>query len=73
MFGLLAPAATPKDVMARLSAAMKDIMSMQEVKDALAAQGATAVYTTPDEAKVAIRDEVARWSKIIKDANIKPD
>jgi tripartite-type tricarboxylate transporter receptor subunit TctC len=52
---------------------MKDIMSMQEVKDAMTAQGAVAVYTSPDEAKAAIRDEVARWSKIIKDANIKPD
>jgi tripartite-type tricarboxylate transporter receptor subunit TctC len=73
MFGLLAPAAAPKDVITRLSTAMKDIMAMQEVKDALAAQGVAAVYTSPDEAKVAIRDEVARWSKIIKDANIKPD
>lgn len=73
MFGLLAPAATPKEVVERLSSAMKDIMAMQEVKDALAAQGAAAIYTSPDEAKTAIRDEVARWSKIIREANIKPD
>jgi len=73
MFGLLAPAATPKEVVARLSAAMKDIMAMHEVKDAMAAQGAVAVYTSPDEAKTVIRDEVTRWSKIIKDSNIKPD
>jgi tripartite-type tricarboxylate transporter receptor subunit TctC len=73
MFGLLAPAATSKEVIARLSAALKEIMAMQEVKDALAAQGAVAVYTSPDEARTAIKDEVARWSKTIKDSNIKPD
>jgi tripartite-type tricarboxylate transporter receptor subunit TctC len=73
MFGLLAPAATPKEVIARLSTAMKDIMAMSEVKSALAAQGATAVYTSPDEARTAIQDEVARWGKIIQDAHIKPD
>lgn len=73
MFGLLAPAATPKDVVARLSSAMKEIMAMPEVKEAMAAQGAAAVYTSPEDATAAIRDEVARWSKIIKDSNIKPD
>lgn len=73
MFGLLAPAATPKDVMNRLSGAMKEIMAMKEVKDAMAAQGVSAVYTSPDEARAAIKDEVDRWSKIIREANIKPD
>jgi len=73
MFGLLAPAATPRDVVVRLSNAMKEVMSQQEVKDGLAAQGATPIYTSPDEAKAAIAEEVARWTRIIREANIKPD
>lgn len=73
MFGLLAPAATPKDVIARLSAALKEVMALPDVKEALAAQGAVAVYTSPDEARTSIKEEVARWSRIIKDANIQPE
>lgn len=70
---VLAPAATPPAVIARLSAALKEVMATPEVKDALAAQGAAATYTSPDEARAAIRDEVARWSKIVREAGIKPD
>lgn len=73
MFGILAPAATPPAVLNRLSLALKEVMAMQEVKEALAAQGATAIYTSPEEARTLIREEVARWSKTIKDSNIKPD
>lgn len=73
MFGVLAPAATPPAVIARLSAALKEVMATPEVKDALAAQGAAATYTSPDEARAAIRDEVSRWSKIVREAGIKPD
>jgi len=72
-FGLLAPAATPKEAIARLSTALKDVMALQEVKEALAAQGAVAVYTSADEARTVIKEEVTRWSRIIKDSNIKPD
>ncbi|WP_326539650.1 Bug family tripartite tricarboxylate transporter substrate binding protein [Pseudorhodoferax sp.] len=73
MFGLLAPANTPAPVVARLSAALKDIMAQPDARDALAAQGAMPIYTTPDEARSQIRDEVARWTKVITDADIKPD
>lgn len=73
MFGVLAPADTPAPVLAKLSAVMKEVMALQDVRDALAAQGAMPTYSTPDEAKSQIRDEVARWSKVIKEANIKAD
>lgn len=73
MFGLLAPAGTPLPIITKLNAALKDIMSQQDVKASLAAQGAMAIYTTPDEARQQIRDEVARWTRVIKEANIKPE
>ncbi len=73
MFGLLAPAGTPAPIINKLSTALKDIMNQQDVKNALTSQGVVPVYATPDEARSQITAEVARWSKVIKESNIKAD
>ncbi|MGJ7545842.1 Bug family tripartite tricarboxylate transporter substrate binding protein [Variovorax sp. LT1R16] len=73
MFGVLGPAGLPEPILAKLSAALKDAMEKKEVKDSLLAQGAAPVYTTPAETRRQIQAEVARWSKVIKDAGIKAD
>ena len=73
MFGIVAPAGTPAPVIAKLSGALKGILAQQEVKDNLLAQGAVATFTTPEEAGQAIRDEAARWSRVVKEGNIKPE
>ncbi|PLP99124.1 Bug family tripartite tricarboxylate transporter substrate binding protein [Cupriavidus pauculus] len=73
MFGVLAPAGTPKPVVDKLSAALKDIMEQPEVKSALVAQGAMPAYTTPDQARVQIQAEVTRWSRVIKESGIQAD
>ena len=73
MFGLLAPAGTPAPVIAKLSAALKEIMDQQEVKTALTNQGAMPTYTTSDGARSQIHAEVARWAKVINESNIKVD
>ncbi|MFP5406461.1 MAG: phosphoglycerate kinase, partial [Gammaproteobacteria bacterium] len=71
MFGIVAPAGTPEPVIARLSEALKRILAMPDVRESLLAQGAIATWTTPDDAAAAIRTEFARWSKLIRDADIK--
>ena len=73
MFGILAPAGTPGPVVAKINAALKGILSQQDVRDSMLAQGAAATYTTPDEAALAIRNEVAKWAKVVKDGDIKGD
>jgi tripartite-type tricarboxylate transporter receptor subunit TctC len=73
MFGIAAPAGTPAPIIAKLNAAIKSFMSLPDVKEGLLSQGAIATYTTPDEAAQAIHAEIAKWTKVIKDANIKPD
>ncbi len=73
MFGLLAPAGLPAPIANKLSAALKDVMAQPEVKSALVAQGAMPAYTTPEEARAQITAEVARWSKVIKESNIRAD
>ncbi|MDO5624557.1 MAG: tripartite tricarboxylate transporter substrate binding protein [Pseudomonadota bacterium] len=73
MFGIAVPAKTPDPVVARLSEALKTVMAERGVNETLAAQGAMASYTTPKEASERIAREVAMWSKVIKDGNIKPE
>lgn len=71
MFGIVAPAGTPPAVIARLNAALKTILEQQDTKDSMLAQGANATWTTPEQAGQAIRDEVAKWTQVIRDGNIK--
>jgi len=73
MFGILAPAGTPKAVVDKLTSEMKKTLSTQDAKDALLQQGVIANYAAPPEAATAIKTEVAKWAKVITDANVKAD
>lgn len=70
MFAVAAPAGTPEDVVQTLNIALKDILSKQEVKESLLAQGAIATYTTPEEASTDIINEYNMWLDLIKEGNI---
>jgi tripartite-type tricarboxylate transporter receptor subunit TctC len=67
---LLAPAATPRDVVTRLNAALRSTLTSKEVRDKFAAQGFDAFITTPEEAGKFIAAEVQRFSKLIKTRKI---
>jgi tripartite-type tricarboxylate transporter receptor subunit TctC len=71
MFGVAAPAGTPRPVIDRLNAELATILAMPDVKAKLLEQGVYATHTTPDQAATRIRNEVAMWAKVIKDANVK--
>ena len=73
MFGLLAPAGTPKPIIERLNSELAKILQVPEVKDKLLQQGAFATATTPEQAAQRIRAEIAMWAKVINEANISPD
>ncbi len=72
-YGLVAPAATPKDALARLSAAAVKALRAPDVVERLASQGAEAVGNTPEEWGGFIRAEIDKWAKVVKAANMKPD
>jgi tripartite-type tricarboxylate transporter receptor subunit TctC len=67
---LLAPAGTPRDVVARLNAALKSALNSKEVRDKFQAQGFDAFITTPEEAGQFIASEVQRFGKLIKTRKI---
>jgi tripartite-type tricarboxylate transporter receptor subunit TctC len=71
--GVLAPAGTPADIVAKLNTEMVRILKLADVRERLAAQGAEARADTPEALGAFIRSEKARWGKVVKDAGIKLD
>ncbi len=74
-FGLIAPAGTPPDIVAKLNAAALQALASDDTKKRYADLGMTVSSdggTTPDQVDTYIRSEVVKWAKVIKDANIQP-
>jgi len=72
-YGLNAPAKTPEAVIKRLSAEAAKAAHAASVKERFAADDAEAVGSTPAEYAAFIKKEQARWSKVVRAANIKAD
>jgi tripartite-type tricarboxylate transporter receptor subunit TctC len=70
--GILAPAGTPKPVIERLNHEIVKIVRSPEFNQVLATEGATAVGNTPAEFDAVIRADIAKWTKIIREAGIRP-
>ena len=73
LFGVMVPAGTPKPIIDRLNAELQKILATPEAQAQLLDQGAYAVQTTPEQANARVKQEIAMWAKVIKDANIKAD
>jgi tripartite-type tricarboxylate transporter receptor subunit TctC len=69
--GIIAPSGTPKEIVDRVSAEAKKALADPAMKQKLAEQGIVAIGSTPDEYRAFVSDEIAKWAKVIKDANIK--
>jgi tripartite-type tricarboxylate transporter receptor subunit TctC len=72
-FGVLAPANTPRDIIARLHAATVRVLQDPSVKERFAGDGADTIGNTPEEFAAIIRADLKKWGKMVKDAGIKPD
>ena len=69
--GIIAPAGTPKEIVDRVAAEAKKALADPAMIAKLADQGIVAVGSSPDEYRAFVADEIAKWAKVIKDANIK--
>jgi len=69
-WGLLAPAGTPPDVVARLNAAVNRALEKPAVASSFLKEGAIATPLTPAQFGKVITDDVARWKKLAKQQNI---
>ena len=72
-FGLLAPVATPKDTVAKLSAEANRVLAMSDVREKMLGLGADPAGNTPGEFARFIRDDQAKWSKLMKEAGIQAE
>jgi tripartite-type tricarboxylate transporter receptor subunit TctC len=71
--GLLAPKGTPRPIIDRLNEAVSKIASQPEVRQLWARQGATPMVMTPAAFDKYIQDDMAKWARVIKSANIKAE
>jgi tripartite-type tricarboxylate transporter receptor subunit TctC len=71
--GIVAPAATPKEVIERWRGDIVKMVAAPEVRQRLEALGFAPVANTPDEFGARIKSEIAKWGKVVRDANIKAD
>jgi tripartite-type tricarboxylate transporter receptor subunit TctC len=69
-YGLLAPANTPKDIVARLNKEMVGILQTPEVKARFAKDAAETVGNSPEEFAAFIKSELAKWEKVARNAGI---
>ena len=72
-FGLLAPAATPKDVIAKLNAEFNKALKLPELSKRLGDEGADTAGGTPEEFATLIKSDIPRWGKIVKESGAKVD
>jgi len=71
--GLLAPIGTSPEIVARLNAALLKVLARTEVKERFATLGVSPLGSTPEQFATFIRDDYAKWTKVITDANIKAE
>ncbi|MBP6892954.1 MAG: tripartite tricarboxylate transporter substrate binding protein [Pseudacidovorax sp.] len=72
-FGLLAPAGTPPEIVARLNEAMRTALASEPVAKAFGNLGFTTVYSTPEEMAARIADGRATYARIVKARQIRVD
>jgi tripartite-type tricarboxylate transporter receptor subunit TctC len=72
-YGLYAPAATPADVIAKLNAAARKAAQTDDFKKKVESEGLSVTAGAPAELDAYVRAEEARWKKIVKENDIKPE
>jgi len=72
-YGLLAPAGTPRPVVDRLNAALKEILARPEVRTAFETQGMVPAHSTPEHFRTLMANDAARWANLIKARQITAD
>jgi len=72
-FGLFAPAGTPEDVAAKIASETQRILRLADMRDRLLGLGAQPAGVSGDEFGRFVQDEIAKWAKVIRSANVTPN
>jgi tripartite-type tricarboxylate transporter receptor subunit TctC len=71
-FGLVAPAGTPHDILLKLNDTVRRALVAEDTRKRFADLGMTNGSSSPEQLDAYIKSEVAKWSKVIKEANVQP-
>jgi len=72
-FGIVAPAGTPRAIVARINKDFNDALASPRLRGLLATQGADAVGGTPEDFGKIIRADFAKWAKVVKESVARVD
>jgi tripartite-type tricarboxylate transporter receptor subunit TctC len=72
-YGVVAPAGTPRDIIAKLNAEMARILNLPDIKQRLIEMGSPPVAGTPDQFGALIKSEIVKWGKVVKQAHVSLD
>lgn len=72
-YGILVPAGTPRDIIAKLNAEILRVLALPDVKQRLAIEGAEPMGDTPERFAEQIKKDLARWTKVTSEAKVKVD
>ena len=71
--GVLAPLATPRTIVNTLTAVIAKVARTPEMTERYAAQAAEVYITTPEQYATVIREDFAKWSRVVKEIGLKPN
>lgn len=72
-YGLFGPATLPKDMVTRLNGDVVSVLGNADLKERLSQLGAETMVMTPDEFAKYVRDDIAKWAKVVKESGAKLD
>lgn len=70
-YGLFAPAATSRAIVSRLNAELKKGLEAEQMKERLKRQGLEVIMLSPEQSARFFKEDIARWSRVIRDAGVK--
>lgn len=72
-FGLVAPAALPAELLKKIGSDALQVLGQREVRERVTALGATLIANTPEQYRAQIRDDLAKWARVISQSGAKPE
>ncbi len=72
-YGLMFPTGTPREIVARTNAATMVVLALPDIRERLVHEGSEPLGSTPAQFGAYIKAEIAKWSGVVKAANLKAD
>jgi tripartite-type tricarboxylate transporter receptor subunit TctC len=72
-YGIMAPAQTPREVLLRLNRELAAVIDQPDVRDRMQAQGYDKAIGSPEDMSSTVRADLDKWSRVVKEAGIRPE